>query len=203
MIADVFASALVNVVLLAVIPFAIYLLIRRRRDHVGLREVVRAVGLKVGDTRYVGYGLIFGLITVLAIVIRPPAAELSVREGSAFQIFDGLGFSGTTLIMALVYGVVKTGFAEELLFRGIIGGALARRLPIAWANVTQAAIFLLPHLLILAVSPEMWPILPIVFVGALVLGWLRIKSGSILGPWLVHAAANVAMAVSVAVRTAA
>lgn len=202
MIANVLISALVNVVLLAGIPFVIYFLVRRVKDKAGVRDVLTSAGLRVGDLRYVGYGLIFALITVAVIIIRPPAAELSVREGSAFRIFDGLGFGGTTLSMALIYGVVKTGFAEEFLFRGLIAGALGRRLPMLWANLAQAAIFLLPHLLILAIAPEMWPILPIVFAGALVLGWLRFKSDSILGPWLVHAAANVAMAISVAVRTA-
>ena len=47
--------------------------------------------------------------------------------------------------MALLYGVVKTGFAEELLFRGLIAGSLGRRLPLVWANLLQALIFLLPH----------------------------------------------------------
>lgn len=49
--------------------------------------------------------------------------------------------------------------------------------------------------------PELWPILPIVFVTALFLGWVRIKSGSILGSWLIHASANVAICLLVAVRT--
>ena len=42
---------------------------------------------------------------------------------------------------------------------------------------------------------------PIVFLTALFLGWARIRSGSILGPWLVHAAANTATCLMVAVRT--
>jgi membrane protease YdiL (CAAX protease family) len=41
-----------------------------------------------------------------------------------------------------------------------------------------------------------------VFVTALFLGWARIRSESILGPWLVHSAANVATCLSVAARTA-
>ena len=32
-------------------------------------------------------------------------------------------------------------------------------------------------------------------------GWLRIKSGSFFGPWLIHAAANVTTCLSVAGRT--
>jgi membrane protease YdiL (CAAX protease family) len=35
--------------------------------------------------------------------------------------------------------------------------------------------------------PQMWMLLPLVFVLALAMGWVRIKSGSILGSWLVHA----------------
>ncbi len=60
-------------------------------------------------------------------------------------------------------------------------------------GLCQAFIFLLPHLLILLVVPEMWPILLFVFAGALVFGWIRIKSGSILGSWLMHASGNVTM----------
>ncbi len=79
--------------------------------------------------------------------------------------------------MALIYGGIKTGFAEEFLFRGLIAGSLSLRLSLVSANLVQALIFLAPHLLILLVLPEMWPILPAVFAGALFAGWVRIKSG--------------------------
>lgn len=42
----------------------------------------------------------------------------------------------------------------------------------------------------------------LVFADGLFTGWLRIKSGSILGPWLIHATANVAMCLNVAIQTA-
>jgi membrane protease YdiL (CAAX protease family) len=44
----------------------------------------------------------------------------------------------------------------------------------------------------------MWPILPIVFVGALMVGWIRTKASSIIGPRIVHAAANTTVATSLA-----
>jgi membrane protease YdiL (CAAX protease family) len=50
--------------------------------------------------------------------------------------------------MAFLNGVVQTAFAEGLLFRGLIGGSLSRRLSLLWANLSQAFIFLLPHFLI-------------------------------------------------------
>jgi len=40
-----------------------------------------------------------------------------------------------------------------------------------------------------------------VFLGALYFGWIRIKSGSILGSWLMHASGNITMALIVAVLT--
>jgi membrane protease YdiL (CAAX protease family) len=56
-------------------------------------------------------------------------------------------------------------------------------------------------LAILSFAPELWGILPVVFAGALVFGWIRIKSGSIFGSWLMHAAGNVTMPLMVAART--
>ena len=105
------------------------------------------------------------------------------------------------IVRAILYGVVQTAFAEELLFRGLISGGLSRRLSVLWANVIQALFFLLPHFLILLVAPEVWGLLPLVFAGALLFGWVRIESGSIIGPWVMHASGNVTMALSVAIRT--
>jgi membrane protease YdiL (CAAX protease family) len=50
--------------------------------------------------------------------------------------------------------------------------------------------------------PEIWWFLPLVFLGALFLGWARIASDSMLGPWLIHAALNVTTALSIAIRSA-
>jgi len=58
----------------------------------------------------------------------------------------------------------------------------------------------LPHLLIVFVMPEMWAILVIVPAGALFAGWVRIESGSILDPWVLHSAVNTTVALSVAIR---
>ena len=202
MLANAALSAIFNVVLLAGIPFLGYFLWHRIRHKRGLGEVARRAGLQVGDPRWIGYSAAFAAVSVAALLLWSPPIEVFTREGSPQRDFVGLGISGTSIAMALLYGVVKTGFAEELLFRGLIAGSLGRRLPHLWANLIQALVFLLPHLLVLTVMPEMWGLLPLVFVTALFLGWARLRSESILGPWLVHAAANVATCLSVAARTA-
>jgi membrane protease YdiL (CAAX protease family) len=203
MLIDATLSALLNVVLFAGLPFLVYYTYHRWRHGRGVVEVARRAGLQGSGLRFLGYAAAASLAAVAVLVVWPPPLEPFLRQGSPQKAFAGLGLSGPAVVLALLYGVIKTGFAEELLFRGLIAGSLARRLPALWANLLQALIFLLPHLLILFVMPEMWAVLPVVFVGALFLGWLRIKSGSILGPWLIHATGNVTMCLSVAARTAA
>ena len=195
-------SALLNLVLLVAIPFGSYFLVQKWRRKRTAAEIFERAGLRMGELRYIGTSLAFALLSVAALLLWQPPVEVFVREGSAQHDFVGLSL-GTAIPAALIYGVIKTGFAEELLFRGLIAGSLARRLPLAWANVWQALIFLLPHLFILLIMPEVWGILPVVFGSALFLGWIRIRSGSIIGPWLVHAAANVTICLYVAVRSAA
>jgi hypothetical protein len=46
-------------------------------------------------------------------------------------VFVWLRLSGQTAGMAFLYGVLRTILAEELLFRSLIAGSLARRLPAA------------------------------------------------------------------------
>ena len=195
-------SALLNLLLFAGVPFFAYYAYHKWRHKRGVAEIARRAGLQLGEVRYIGYCLVSAAVVVAVIVIWPPAVEPMVREGSAWREFVGLGLGGPSILMALLYGVVKTGFAEEFLFRGLIAGSLSRRLSFVWANLVQALIFLAPHLFILVVMPEMWPMLVLIFAGALFMGWVRIKSGSIVGPWLVHASVNMAMGLSVAIRTA-
>jgi len=202
LIVNSLVSALLNVVVLAGLPFLVYAAFHKWKHHRSLAEIVERTGLKLGETRYLGYCAAAGVLVAAAILIRPPSLVASTGKGSAFAEFAGIGLGSTSVVAALLYSVVRTGFAEEFLFRGLIAGSLARRLPSVWANVLQALIFLAPHVLVLAVAPELWMILPVVFAGALFAGWVRIESGSIVGPWLLHAIANFTMALSVAVRSA-
>lgn len=195
-------SALFQVAVLGGFPFLAYLVYQRWRNKRSLPDICKRVGLQIGQPRYLVYSLVVTAIVVAVLTIETPPLEPFLREGSAQAKFFGLGLTAGSITMALLYGVVQTGFTEELLFRGLIAGSISRRLSVAWANIAQASIFLLPHLAILLFAPELWASLPLVFAAALLLGWLRIKSGSIVGPWIVHASGNVTMALIVATRTA-
>ena len=202
LLANAAISALLNLVVLGVLPLLLYFAYQKWRHKRGFGEVAKRAGLQLGEGHYIGYSLAFAVAAVAILFIWPPRLEPFLRSGSPQEPFRGLGLTGAAIAMALVYGVVKTGFTEELLFRGLIAGSLSRRLPPLWANPLQALIFLIPHLLVLKVMPEMWSILPVIFVIALFVGWVRIKSGSIIGVWVIHASVNVAICLSVAIRTA-
>ncbi len=195
-------SALVQVLLLGGVPLFCYWLWHRRRYKRTFPEAARRAGLQLGRPRYLVYSLLLSAAGAAALVMWPPPLEPLVRRGSTYRQFAGLGLSAQAVAMALLYGVVQTGFTEELLFRGLIAGSLSRRLPPVWANLAQAFVFFIPHLAILFVAREawVWRMLPLVYAVALVLGWLRTQSGSILGSWMVHASSNVTMALVVAAR---
>lgn len=200
MLARAALSAILNFVVLAGLPLLLYAMWLRFRRKLSLREIADRAGLRRGQARYTGYGLVLALFAMIVLVIwRPPLAPF-LRPGSAERLFAGLGLK-LALPIALLYGVVQSGLTEEVLFRGLIAGSLGRRMPLAWANLSQAAIFLLPHLLILRLNPGVWGILPVIFLLGLIAGWLRIRSGSILAGWIIHSIINVTMCLSVALRT--
>jgi membrane protease YdiL (CAAX protease family) len=202
LLASAAISAAVNLLIVAGLPFLLYFVYQRWRHRRSFREIAQRAGLQLGERRYLGYSLVVALVAVAMLLLWQPPLEPYLRNGSPQQAFRGLGLSGTAVAMALLYGLIQTGFAEELLFRGLIAGSLARLLPVSWADVAQSALFLVPHLLLLRVMPELWVLLPIIFAAALLVGWLRIKSGSIIGPWLIHGSLNVTICLSVAARTA-
>jgi len=200
---DNVVSAVLQLAVLGGVPFLIYALFQKWFRKRTFQESARRAGLQLCEWRYIAYSLALALVGVAAIVLYSPSLEPLTRQGSAQRQFVGLGFTPLAIAKAFLYGAVQTGLTEELLFRGMIAGSLSRRLSLLWANIAQAFIFLLPHLAILAFAPELWPILPLVFVGALLFGWLRIKSGSIIPSWLMHSSGNIAIALSVAIRTTA
>ncbi len=165
---------------------ALYVVIVHYFARVPWREAWKRTGLVLGDPK--GWLLSFALLipwlayVALSFRLMPVTAADTT---SPYHALLGRGLSGEVVGAALTYGIVSAGLGEELLFRGLIGGALGRRMTPWRANAAQTLIFLAPHLLILLVKPEAIVLLPIGVggLGALT-GWLRLRSGSI-GPGVV------------------
>jgi membrane protease YdiL (CAAX protease family) len=198
MMVDFVVSAILNAFVLAGTPLLVYLVYHRRRHGRSAAEILDRAGLKRGELRYVGYCAALSALGLAAFLLSQPPIEELAREGSAWRPFLGVGLGTKGILMSLVYGILKTGFPEELLFRGLIAGSLSRRFSLPWANLLQALVFLASHLFVLFLMPEQWMFLLWVFLGSLFLGWARIRSGSILGPWLTHACLNVTTGMYVA-----
>ena len=105
-------SAVANLLLLAGLPFLGYWLFQKYRRNRDFAEITRRVGLRWGRGVFVGYSALFASGVVAALLIWPPDIEPLTRAGAAQRESVGLGLSNTSIIMALLYGVIKTGFPE-------------------------------------------------------------------------------------------
>jgi membrane protease YdiL (CAAX protease family) len=110
--------------------------------------------------------------------------------------YTGWNRSADSLLTAMLREAFYVALGEEMFFRGLLGGWLMRKLGFALGNLVQAAIFLLPHLLLLQLGTAIWPVFIVQFVAGWLQGWLRYRSASILPGWLVHTLSNTSSAFS-------
>lgn len=123
----------------------------------------------------VGFSVGLGWLALLGI---PP--EIRSAEGT----------TGAVVGIGAAVGVVLGATVEELFFRGLLQGLIQARWSRTVGVLTQAIIFLLPHLLLLTVDPRFWMLLPVQFAVGIALGVLRNRSGSVVGPIVAHVATN-------------
>jgi membrane protease YdiL (CAAX protease family) len=90
-----------------------------------------------------------------------------------------------TKVMALVYIAVIPAITEEILFRGAVLGGLQDLMRDRTAIAASAVIFAIAHLSV----PSM---LHLTALG-LVLGWVRVRSGSVWAGMLIHGGYNAAI----------
>jgi len=113
----------------------------------------------------------------------------SVLAGVLGTLARGTPVPAWSMLVSLI---VWQPLVEELLFRGVVQGELARvrRLRGAWCGVTpanalSAAAFAAAHLVN---QPPLWALAT--FFPALLFGWFRDRSGSVLPAIVLHAAFN-------------
>jgi membrane protease YdiL (CAAX protease family) len=105
----------------------------------------------------------------------------------------------TDLHWLILWHLLPVGYAEEFFYRGWMQTHLDRSMGTRWrvlgadlgpGFLWTAVLFTLGHTL---VEPQWWQ--PFIFFPALIFGWLRARTGTILAGTLFHAFANVAMIV--------
>lgn len=166
------------------IPAVVYLIVQARRPG-GSLAARRRLGATWGTPSAYGWaaGLLIPLVLAgwLAIVLIPTDVLAD----------PGVSIARLTSLSAGV-GVLLRAIGEEVLFRGLLGGVFMRRLGFMWGNLLQSLVFILPHLPLLLIDLRTWPIIPVQFAAAWLLGWLRRRSGSFVPGGLVHAVSNIA-----------
>ncbi len=172
------------------LPVAIYAIVRWR-SGLAFSEIRSRLGLELGDSR--------SYLAALAITIPTTLLTIWISQwtsgfkGSTIGPFVGAPPTQAIIASSFTYGFLATGFPEELLFRGLIAGALFRRSAFWKANLMQSLVFTIPHLLILFVVPRLWPLVVCLPMGlGLASGWLRRTSGSIWPGVILHAVPNIA-----------
>jgi tetratricopeptide (TPR) repeat protein/membrane protease YdiL (CAAX protease family) len=134
----------------------------------------------LGAAKTIGLALLW---LVLALVVGSWCARwvawVTHRSMTAQEIIPIIQYAlRANPVTAVLCVVVVAPVAEEVLFRGLIYGALEGRVRIVGAILGSAFIFALVHLQVVHFAP-------ILFLGV-VLGWARWKTGSLGLPILLH-----------------
>lgn len=167
------------------LPAVIYVLVQSRRPESSVRDALDRVGATWGVPSAYGWAAVL----VVVLVALAWAATLLIPIQIIRQ--PGVSIAEVGSVIGVVLVVLKA-VGEEVFFRGLLGGILARRLGPVWGNLVQALIFMLPHLVLLTVGLGMWPILVVQFMAGLATGWLRNRSGSFVPGAVVHVLMNIA-----------
>lgn len=175
------------------LPSLLYIAVRTVR-----RRPLSASLSDVGWTLCKGLDLlwaaaVYAFLAVIAYIVLKFVPE-EILEGNS--PYAGWPLNTQSVLVALLREAFYIALGEEIFFRGFLGGWLVRWLGFGWGNLAQALIFLLPHLLLLTLGRQIWPVFIVQFAAGWLQGWLRYRSGSILPGWLVHTATNLTSAVT-------
>ena len=102
-------------------------------------------------------------------------------------------FGGTKI---LIYAILKTGLAEEIVFRGFLLKRISNKFGFAAGNLIQSLLFGIMHgIFFFNTVGVAKAVLIILFTGTIgwVMGFINEKKagGSILPSWFVHSSANI------------
>ena len=158
--------------LVQMLPVIIYIAVRRRSLGLGC-------GMKLGAGKVNPPLVLWGLLLVLiaGVVIEPllatmPEESLDALEGAIGS--GGWALATTTLCAPIL---------EEILFRGQILGSCRERFGKFWAVIISALFFALAHFSV----PQQ---LVNAFVVGLILGYIYVRTGSLLAVIIIHAINN-------------
>lgn len=174
------------------VPSLISFIIQRVRKRPG-SESTRELGWALPSWRNMAEAavvllILAGLATAAFRLIPPGALQ---AENTNTAAYAGWPRSLGNLVLIFLLELLNRALPEEVFFRGWLGGWLVRRLGFLAGNTLQALVFLLPHLMLLKITPALWPITLLQFAAGWLQGWLRWRSDSVIPSTIVHTITNV------------
>jgi membrane protease YdiL (CAAX protease family) len=135
----------------------------------------------------------------VAVAVGGTAVLLGLAMAVPATLLGRLGIEPVALARDMPWsapGDVMQALAQELEFRGLLMGALERVAPPWAANLAQAVFFGLAHIAVQYEGPA-GPFVPVTIGLGFVLGWITQRTGSLWPAIVIHAVAEVAVAVAV------
>lgn len=189
-------GAVLQIFVFATIPFLVYVI--RYRKVKGFLEYV---GLKPSTKRAnylaVFASLLFALPVLILILISDEIKTIMFDPESVTGKIREMGFGISSVFILLMIALLKTSFAEELLFRGFLAKRLIAVLGYSKGNLIQAVLFGIIHTILFAMITSNAVFLMLIFMipslGAYVSVYLneKVADGSIIPGWISHGLANV------------
>ena len=188
-------DSIVQLLLFSFIPFIWWLIFWRKKEKflpwLGIKKPI------MENKRLVAlYICLFLVVSTLSNIF------LEVVQTSETAVGQIQGTGIIALCSALLFGMVKTGAAEEILFRGFLAKRLIQRLGFTLGNILQAFLFGIMHVVLfqVAISIDVFQsliIFLIPFLTSLLFGYVNEKKadGSIIPSWLMHGIGNVIAAI--------
>ena len=189
-------GAILQVLVFTLIPFLVYLIKNKSTkgflDHIGLKK-----STKKANYLAVFACLIFVIPVLILTLTNAEFKGIMFESSSITGKFRQMGFGIESLSILIVIALIKTSFAEEILFRGFIAKRLISVIGYQKGNLLQAAIFGVIHTALFASITSNAFFLIVIFivpsVGAYVSVHLneKIGNGSIIPGWISHGLANI------------
>ena len=185
-------GAIAQVLVFSLIPFIWWLITARKKESffswIGLKRIEHkgsaVITILVSAAVFLAYGLATGFFTGL----------FSGVITSAGNQFTGMGNS--YIPVAIIYGFVRTGLSEEIVFRGFLLKRIANKFGFAAGNTIQALLFGLMHGIPFGlISGNILVAVIFTLLPGCVgfyMGWVNEKKcgGSVIPGWLMHGFTN-------------
>jgi membrane protease YdiL (CAAX protease family) len=189
-------STILQIGLFTLIPFIFFLF---RKDKT--QTFLRYIGLYKPTAKALFYVLLTSLMFLIAgiglIFIDDSIKQAVLSTNSVTGKLRLMGLNGMTITILLIISLLKTSFAEEILFRGFIAKRLTNKLGFKTGNILQATFFGLVHLLLFWYLTETY-VAPLIFIfifssfAGWTIGYIKEKfaDGSIVPGWVAHGLGN-------------